>query len=621
MRYAFLPRAALLASALMGISCLGASAAGVSVSTYHNDNLRTGWNPAETVLTPQTVASAAFKRLHSVTLDEQVDAQPLVAANQKIGGKTLNVVYVATENNTVYAIKASDGKILLQRNLGTAVSQGDLPGNCNNNATNVGINSTPVIDIAAGKMYVIADTFTGGNAVFMLHVLSLTTLQDVVAPVTVTASGKLSDGSSYHFNGNVSRLRAGLLLSGGNVYAGFASYCDVSADQSRGWVLGWNATSLAPLASNELTDSRATSQDNYFLSSIWMSGYGLAANAKGSVFFVTGNSDPSGTSFNHVENLAESAVSVSGDLSTVNGSFTPSNWGTLDREDGDFGSGGLMLLPDQGTSHAKLAVAAGKDGRMFLLKADNLNKHYATYDVGGCWCGQSYYTSSDGTGRVVTSGGSNVGIWNVDVSGTPQLVSLHQSSGVNDGQDPGFFTSISSNGTTDNSQVIWAVSRPQDSNPAHIMLYAFDENANLLFSSNAGSWPNTGGNANIVPTVANGHVYVASNKTLAIFGLGKGAAAELPQTAALASRSPLPAGMHEIYGTIRAIDGSTITIQTRGGQMLKVDATVAIDKRNYAAPKIGRALMARGVYETGGVLRADYVFHAKSSAAIWMADR
>jgi hypothetical protein len=622
MRHTFLPRAALLASALIGVSCLPASAASVGVSTYHNDNFRTGWNPAETILTPQAVASKAFKRLHTVTLDEQVDAQPLVASNQKIGSKSVNVVYVATENNTVYAIKASDGTVLLQRNLGKAVSQGDLPGNCNNNATNVGIDSTPVIDPVAGRLYVIADTFSGGNAVFKLHVLSLTTLKDVVSAVTVSASGKLSDGSTYKFNGNVSRLRAAMLLSGGNVYAGFASYCDESADQSRGWVLGWNATTLAPLASNELTDNRATSEDNFFLSSIWMSGYGLAANAHGSVFFVTGNSDPSGTSFNRVENLAESALSVSGDLSTVNSVFTPGNWSTLDQEDGDFGSGGLMLLPDQGASHAKLAVAAGKDGRLFLLNAGNLNKHYATYDVGGCWCGQSYYTSSDGTGRVVTSGGNNVTIWSVDVSGTPKLTQISQSSeGVDDGQDPGFFTSISSNGTTDNSQVIWAVSRPLNSNPAHILLYAFDENANLLFSSKAGSWPNTGGNANIVPTVANGHVYVASNKTLAIFGLGKGAAAELPQTAALAVRPSLPAGMHEISGTIRAVDGSMITIQTRSGQTLKVDATDAIRHSNYAAPKVGRALMARGTYETGGVLRAEYVFHAKPSPAIWMADR
>jgi hypothetical protein len=551
-----------------------------------------------------------------------VDAQPLVAADQKIGGNTINVVYVATENNTVYALKGSDGTILLQRNLGKPVSQGNLPGNCNNNATSVGIDSTPVIDPVTGRLYVIADTFSGGNAVFKLHALSLTTLKDVVDPVVVSASGKLSNGNKYKFDANVSRLRAALLLSGGTVYAGFASYCDVSADQSRGWVLGWEAANLKPLASNELTDSLASSQDNYFLSSIWMSGYGLAANPQGDVFFVTGNSDPSGTSFNKVENLAESAVSVSGDLSTVNSLFTPGNWGTLDREDGDFGSGGLMLLPAQPGAKANLAVAAGKDGRMFLLKAGDLNKHYATYDVGGCWCGQSYYTSPSGAGRVVTSGGNNLSIWNVDVSGTPQLVQLHQSSdGVGGGQDPGFFTSISSNGTKKNSQIIWAVSRPQDSNPAHILLYAFDDSAKLLFSANAGSWPNTGGNANIVPTVANGRVYVASNKTLSIFGLGKGAAAELPQTAMLATRPSLPSGTHEIYGTIRAVNGSMISIQMRGGQMLKVDATVAIRNRNYAAPKVGRALMARGVYETGGALRADYVFHAKPNAAIWMADR
>jgi hypothetical protein len=621
MKIALLPRLALFALSSVAMSCFGASAASVGVSTYHNSNFRDGWNSSETVLTPEVVASASFKRLHAVSLDDQVDAQPLVAADVRINGKVRNVVYVATENNTVYALEGSDGKILTKRNFGAPVTEDNLPGGCNNNAPDVGIDSTPVIDPVAGRLYVVTDTFANDTATYTLHALSLTTLADVATPRIVKASGKLSNGHNYRFNANVSRLRSALLLSSGNVYAGFASYCDESADQSRGWVLGWNATTLKALASNDLTDKLATSTDNFFLSSIWMSGYGLAANATGDVFFVTGNSDPSGNSFNATENLAESAVSASSDLSAVNSVFTPKDWPDLDEEDNDFGSGGLMLLPQQSGSHVRLAVAAGKDGNLYLLNSKDM-KRYAAYQIGGCWCGQSYY-SDNGAGRVVTSGGTNVGIWNVDLTGTkPALGQLFQSSqGVNDGQDPGFFTSVSSNGTTTGSQVIWAVSRPTDSDPARIFLYAFDSQTNLLFTGKAGNWPNTGGNANIVPTVANGRVYVASNKVLAIFGLGSGPAAELPATAAASARKPLAMGVHEIYGTIHNVDGSMITVATRNGQTLKIDATPAMRDFHYAVPKVGRALMARGTYETGGVLRAEYVFHAKPSPAIWMADR
>jgi hypothetical protein len=624
MKFALLPRLVALVFAAVGISVSAASAALIGVSTYHNDNWRSGLNYYEKILTQANVASASFKRLYTISLDDQVDAQPLVATDVNINGHHHDeVVYVVTENNTVYALQGFNGKLLLKRNFGAPVTEDNLPGGCNNNAPDVGISSTPVIDPAAGRLYVITDTFANNTATYTLHALSLATLQDVVAPHAVTASGKLSNGQTYNFNANVSRLRSALLLSGGTVYAGFASYCDESADQSRGWLLGWNATTLKPLASNELTNTLASSTDNFFLSSIWMSGYGLAASSTGDVFFVTGNSDPSGNSFNATENLAETAVNMSGDLSHVNSAFTPTDWSELDQEDNDFGSGGIMLVPPHGGPKLGLAVAAGKDGNLYLLNRNGMKK-YATYQIGGCWCGPSYYFA--GQPQVITSGGTNLQIWNLvitDFNGLKaKLVLDYQSSvSVSDGQDPGFFTSISSANDNSGTSVIWAVSRPRSSSSAHVFLYAFDGTAKLLYKGKAGYWPNTGGNANIVPTIANGRVYVASNKVLAIFGLGEGPEAELPAAAAISARKPLAPGVHEIFGTIRSVDGAFITIATRTGQTLKIDATPAMRDYHYAAPKIGRALMARGVYETGGVLRAEYVFHAKPSPAIWMADR
>jgi hypothetical protein len=599
----------------------GTALADVSVTTYHNDNYRTGWNQNETVLTANKVASTNFKLTGAVKLDGQVDSQPLVVANQQVGSfSARDVVYVATENNTVYAIDGASGAILAQRNLGTAVPIDALPGGCNNNAPQIGIDSTPVIDAGAGIMYVIADTYSNSNAKYKLHALSLQTLKDVKPVVGVAATGKLSNNKNYRFNANVSRLRAALLLSKGNIYAGFASYCDVSADQSRGWVLGWSASTLAPLASNELANKLNASTDNFFLTSIWMSGYGLAGDASGNVYFVTGNSDYSGDSYNAVENIAESAASMSSDLSTMNGVFTPSDWSNLDNDDADFGSGGLMLLPPQ-SGQPRLAVAAGKDGNLYFLKANAMNE-IASYGIGGCWCGPSYFMGADGRGRVVTSGGNGLGIWTVKGTTSPTLGStIWANVGVDDGQDPGFFTSISSNGTRSASVVIWGVSRPTDSGPSKIALYGFNNDAQLLFVGTAGSWPNTGGNANIVPTVANGHVYVASYETLAIFGLSTAAPAALPAVIGKPYQQPLAQGEHEIYGKIKRVDGADITVALRDGRPLSIDASPAIRAGNYAKPKVGLSLIARGIYTPSGTMRATYIFHAKNNPAIWQPDR
>ena len=194
---------------------------GTDVVTQHYDVQRTGWNSQETVLTASNVKSATFGLLHSVAVDDQVDAQPLVLTNQPISGVSGNrtVVYVATEGNTIYAIDASSGTVLLQKNFGTPVSQSVL-GNCNNNTIHIGINSTPVIDRAAGRLFVVIYTSDGGVPTYRLHALSLTTLADAIPPVVVTASHALTDGTTYTFQASKNRQRAGLLEANGNIYVG-----------------------------------------------------------------------------------------------------------------------------------------------------------------------------------------------------------------------------------------------------------------------------------------------------------------------------------------------------------------------------------------------------------------
>jgi hypothetical protein len=502
-----------------------------AVPTYHYNNSRTGWNSSETILTPANVNSTTFGVLKTVALDDQVDGQPLVVPSVKITAGTHqgvhSVVYVATEGNTVYAIDANTGTILLSPNFGKPVS---MPLGCNNNGPNVGINSTPAIDPAESVLYVIVYTQTASGPTYFIHALDLGSLTDKVAPRQITGSHALADGSVYTFNATVQRQRPGLLVANGNVYAGFGSFCDFATNLSRGWLLGWQTGTLTPLASNQLNDTQPTSPDSFFLSSIWMSGYGLAADHAGNVLFVTGNSDFSGTTYDGVTNIQESVVKVSPTLATVLDLFTPSNQPSLDETDGDFGSGGVMLLPDQPGSVAHMAVAAGKDGNMYLMNENDLGGHSTTTNhvlaavqIGACWCGPSYFVDpKDGLARVVSSGGAVVRVWKLTTSPSPSLSLVSSSPKISGGQFPGFFTSVSSNGTS--NPIVWALSHPTAASQSPIFLYAFDPESggtimNQLLKVQAGNWPNTGGNSNLVPVVANGKVFVASHEQLQIFGL------------------------------------------------------------------------------------------------------
>lgn len=501
------------------------SAGQIAVTTYHYDNYRTGWNSNESTLTPSNVNKSTFGLLQAVTLDDQVDGQPLLVPGVVItagpyAGTTHDVVYVATEGNTVYAIDAHTGTILLNPNFGTPVP---YPLGCSNNGPNVGINSTPVIDPVSKTLYVIVYTQNGPTQSYTLHALALGSLTDTVPPQLVVASHTLTNGATYNFNATYQRQRPALLLANGSIYAGFGSFCDYSANVSRGWLLGWTAATLAPFPSNQLNDLQATDDGSFFLSSIWMSGYGPATDDEGNILFVTGNSDPN--TYDGVTNIQESVVKVASTLTAVLDLFTPDDQVFLDDNDTDFGAGGVLVLPDQPGSIPHMAVAAGKDGNMYFMNEDDLggysqqtNNVLGTYSIGGCWCGQSYFRGPKGQGLVVTSGGNSIGVYEVQTSPSVALHFLKAATIAAGSQNPGFFTTVSSNGT--NNAIIWALSHPPGTGKNPINLYAFDAaNGKRLFTTVAGYWPNTGGNSNLVPVVANGQVFVTSNKVLAIFGL------------------------------------------------------------------------------------------------------
>src|ERR1700730_14021710 len=138
----------------------------ISVTTYHNDNGRTGQNTQETILTPRNVTPSHFKKLltGSVTLDSWAPAQPLYVANVEMSGTVHNVVYVATLNNSIYAFDADNGTELWMKNYGPATSFVPL---CHDSSfqsspsQGAGIIGTPVIDTAAGVIYFVAKTGNG----------------------------------------------------------------------------------------------------------------------------------------------------------------------------------------------------------------------------------------------------------------------------------------------------------------------------------------------------------------------------------------------------------------------------------------------------------------------------
>jgi hypothetical protein len=607
-----------------------------AVLTWHDDNFRTGWQQQETILTTSTVSKLGIS--HAVTLKDQVDAQPLVIPGF-INGQ--DAVFVADEANNVYQINANTGAIFRQVNLGAPVPK---PLNCVANGPNVGINSTPVIDWASRTLFVMAYVnVDGATPTYFLHALHLHTLADKVTPLKVAASHTQTTGAAFTFAATNERQRAALLFANGNVYAAFTSWCDFQPSNSRGWLLGWswNGTTLSALPANQLNDrqpAQSPPSPAYFLDTIWMSGAGPASDESGNLIFSTGNSAAGtwtdttpclGTATGSVptsvpcSNIQESVVKLKGDLTGVTGLFSPNaqygsfspNTTQMDQQDKDLGSGGVLLAPQRGT--AFLAAVAGKDGRLFLFDRSGTDLKFLQLRQGSaCWCAPSYFTGRDGIARIVTSQGNGVQTFQIPVAS----LSPEGTSSLSTGQDGGFFTTVSCNGSGSfgnckNRPIIWAVSRPLGGTSTGVNLYAFSGLAvsgsyRLLFGpTQVGSWPNVGGNANIVPTVSNGLVYVASNKLLTILEEGAAAVA-LPLAAAEAAP---PTSGFAISGTLDSVNGSVLTLTNRHGKDRLIDASEAIANGLIAAALTkGEAYTAVGSSLTSaGALHADAIYRAK----------
>jgi hypothetical protein len=559
-----------------------------NVLQYHNDSGNTGQNLNETSLTPTNVNSTSFGKLFSTTVDGQVYAQPLVLTGVNIttgsSQGTHDVVFVATEHDSLYAIDANTGTVLwhdalLPSRYGgtvTTVPSGDI--NSSDLTPEIGITATPVIDPTTNTVYVEEKTkeVTGGNSHY-LHWLQALDVGSGAArfggPVLIAdsigdtyVSGPTVNGTGANPGGAPSGKvafdalrqmdRPGLVLANGSVYLSYASHGDNGP--YHGWVLGYNATTLAPTAVFNTTPNGSNG-------GIWQSGTAIAVDPSGNLYFETGNGTfdttmtssgfPSSGDFG--DSFVKLAVDTSSTASNQNGNldgwglkavdyFTPFNQANLNNGDVDLGSGGPFLLPASAGSatHTNLLVGSGKEGRIYLIDTNNMGHFNSSTDnvvqeLPAVTISGSFGTGSYFKGQIYYVGGSNIGNPD-DVAKTfsiagAQLSTSPTSRGTDTYAYPGNSGAISANGSTNG--ILWAV----DKGTNELRAYNASNLATELYTSaQAASSRDALGSAIkfAVPTVANGHVYVGTSNAVVVYGLltqatqAPGAPSNLTATAA-----------------------------------------------------------------------------------------
>jgi hypothetical protein len=508
----------------------------VNVWTYHNDNARTGQNLSETILTPSNVSSTTFGLIFTQAVDGYVYAQPLYLSGlvMPLKGKH-NVVFVATEHDSVYAFDADsssgqNANALWHAYLvppgGSSVPSGDT--GTGDLVPEVGITGTPVIDLKSGTLYVVSKTKEGSNYAQRLHALDVKTgAEKFGGPVRIVAnvpgSGDGNVNGVVSFDALHQMNRPGLLLLNGVVYVAFGSHGDVTP--YHGWLIGYDAHTLQKVAVFNASPNGLTDPSGYPLGggAIWESGDGPAADSSGNIYVQTGNgtfdANTGGPDYgDSFLRLTSKRGLLAADY------FTPHNQDSLNRSDSDLGSGGLVLLPDSvgSTAHPHLLVGCGKEGTIYLVDRDGLGGFNAGGDynvqtlggaIGGTWSTPAYFNSAIYYAGIYDS----LQMFTVG-SGSITTPSTSQSSALFG--FPGATPSISASGNKNG--VVWAVQTDDywESGPA--ILRAFDASnvATELYNSNQVAGDAAGAAVKFaVPTIANGKVYVGGEYVLSVYGL------------------------------------------------------------------------------------------------------
>jgi Immunoglobulin domain/Immunoglobulin I-set domain len=503
-----------------------AAVAGTDVTTYKNDLSRTGQNLTEASLTPANVSSATFGLLRTLATDGRVDAQPLYLSKLSIAGATHNVVFAATEHDSVYAFDSDSGAVLWHV---TLLGAGEAPSNdhgCGQVTPEIGVTSTPVIDRSAGAhgvLYAVAMSVdAGSNYHQRLHALDVTTGAELLnGPTEVAATFTANNATTSTFDPKFYEERAALLLANGVIYTSWTSHCD--APPYAGWIIGYSQSTLAHTA----TLNVAANSNNG--PAIWMAGGGPAMDSSGNIYLLTANGafettlDSKG--FPSSQDFGNSFLKISsaGTGLTVLDYFAMSNEVAESNADQDLGSGGEMLLPDlmDATNTVRhLVIGAGKDSNIYVVDRDSMGKFNAgsnnifqtlTHALpGGIWSTPAYF---------------NGAVYYGDVSGTlkafsvssAKLVATPQSQSATQFTFPGTAPSVSANGTSNG--IVWA---HENTNPGVLHAYDAANLAHELYNSNQAAAARDqfgSGNKFITPTIADGKVFVGTTKAVAVFGL------------------------------------------------------------------------------------------------------
>lgn len=398
------------------VASANAASATPSVTTWRYDIGRTGQNQSEMVLTPSNVNSSSFGKLYTYAVDGYAYAQPLYLPGLVISGQTHNVVFIATQHDSVYAFDADQSQQLWKASLidtahgapsgATTVPSGDI--DSSDIVPEIGITGTPVIDPSSNTLYVAAKSKESGNYVYRLHALDVHTGNEksgspVVIQAQVPGNGIGSVSGTVSFIPQWELQRTGLLLMDGNVFVGFGAHGDNGP--YHGWLFSYNATTLAQVAA-------FNSSPNGKGNGIWQSGEGLAADVVNGVprlFIVTGNffstgggpSNPTAP-YTDTQNYSNAIVrfDITGGGLVISDEWSPFDSDALSAADQDQTSGGALLLPDQAGANVHELVQVGKNGRIEVLDRDDLGgfntssnqiAQEVTGQVSGLWSTPAYW--------------------------------------------------------------------------------------------------------------------------------------------------------------------------------------------------------------------------------------
>jgi hypothetical protein len=521
------------ASLALTVEAAGSSTPAPDMTTYHNDIARDGLNAQETILTLSNVTSAQFGKIGFDSLDGLVDAEPLYLAKVTAGGKLRNVLYAASEHDSVYAFDADTGEKIWNTSIlktGETTSD-DL--NCSQISPEIGITSTPVIDRKQGPngaLFTVGMSKDAkGNYHQRLHALDITTGAEITgSPTEITATypgnGDNTSNGNVVFDPSQYAERAALLLVNGNIYTAWTSHCDLGL--YTGWIIAYSESTLLQTQVLNITPNGSAG-------SIWMSGDGLASDSSGNLYFLDANGsydttfDSKGFPSEGDYGNAMIKLSTSGKLAVAD-YFETYNTGTESADDTDLGSGGEILLPDQkdssGTVH-HLIVGAGKDSNIYIGNRDNLGKFNATnsadsniYQIVTGGVANSVFSTPAFFNGVLYYGAVGDALRAFPMTNA-KLASSASSQSATSFPYPGTTPGISANGTQNG--IVWAL---ESSTGSPAVLHAYDAtnlSHELYNSSQAGSGRDSFGNGNkfTTPMIVNGKVYVGTQTGVAVFGL------------------------------------------------------------------------------------------------------